>query len=553
MSSFRFLGEPWVARWMGRSLGTPALTGDDLYFLLRDDFIGGDAGTPRTCTPGPGTLTTVATDGTPSISGGRYVFPVQATPTWGDQGYYDNAARTREAGLTSLLTLNLSTWEECGYGWHTAQALVDPDNMEHAIQANTTDGRLDLQGGLQLATGLSTSTDYPLYCILRDLGAYWVLKDGNDYRLLWVDDAGDTATLYPQWTNLDGIGTQDTIRVARLPGSAGDAVPGNNVEEWGHRDLDQTSASAAPVAGNTFTHTPDFTAKMTITTMAAAGQNIWWHFRMSAAGVTNPSLNLRISDTGVVRLYDYDGSYTLIGIAGAGTVALGDDVEVVAVDDNVKVFVDNDATAVIDATSTIDVTGTVAYLFTLASGVVANFALRTLDGPNVGSSNFVGYGIATAVLPGPRAAADTFTHEADCVIEFELVALPGGADVVDVEFRRQDATHHWTIRINAAGDLILIEDNAGETARITDAGVLAGGERIVCVADDDDITLYYDTTQAGTYASATNFKTLTSGEIEALGAAGQVSNLISSPRNLAAAPNTPGANNARNALVRMAD
>lgn len=152
--------------------------------------------------------------------------------------------------------------------------------------------------------------------------------------------------------------------------------------------------------------------------------------------------------------------------------------------------------------------------------------LRVLDLPANGYTIWSDdYGIADDRLAGARSALDTFTHSADCIIEFEATTLPSVGNI-DVAFRQQDSTHEWIIRINSAGDLDLIEDDAGETQRATAVAALLGGERIVVIADDNVIRCYHDNTLAWTYSAAANFITETSGELTSLGTGGAVSDIV---------------------------
>ncbi len=153
-------------------------------------------------------------------------------------------------------------------------------------------------------------------------------------------------------------------------------------------------------------------------------------------------------------------------------------------------------------------------------------------------------GIATEVHSGVVAEGVTFTHEADCLIEFEVTTLPSAGNV-DVYFRVQDAANVWILRMVSDGRLRLIERVASVGTERATATVLSGGERIVIVADDETITAYYDNTQAWTYASASNFKTETDGEVDSLGTGGAVSDLKAWPRTLSGA--------AKNALDAVAN
>ena len=141
-------------------------------------------------------------------------------------------------------------------------------------------------------------------------------------------------------------------------------------------------------------------------------------------------------------------------------------------------------------------------------------------------------GIATDIEAGAVAASTTFTHEADCLIEFIVTTVPS-ADNIDVFFRVQDASNYWIARVTTGGALQLIEVVAadGGTQRGT-GGTVTDGERIVIIADDETISGYADNTKAWSYTSAANFKTETAGEVDALGTGGVVSDLITWPRVL---------------------
>ena len=233
----------------------------NLTWLIRDEMTTPDdapVGSPRTCEPGPGTITLVQTDGTQAISGGKHVFTAQSTPAWGDQGFY-STVQTRAAGLALVLTLNLSTWEECGIGWHTAGAVVDPDSMEHSIQANATNGQLDTENATPIANDLSADTDYKLLLILRDDGCFYIL-DGN---LLWVEDAGATASLYPSFSNLDGAGSNDDLGVIDLPDEG--------YAQWSTVFGAATGRITAPDEEDTAAHQADCVVYMRDVTLPSAG------------------------------------------------------------------------------------------------------------------------------------------------------------------------------------------------------------------------------------------------------------------------------------------
>lgn len=162
---------------------------------------------------------------------------------------------------------------------------------------------------------------------------------------------------------------------------------------------------------------------------------------------------------------------------------------------------------------------------------------RVLDLPAPFASD---YGLATQRLSGARAAADTFVHEANCLIEFIMTTRPS-ALAIKLSFRKQDATNYWIVYIDSAGNFALREMIAGvENVRATVAtGAIANGHRCVVVADGTTIRFYNNNVLLTTYSSASNFATSTAGAIETLGTGpGAVSDIISWPRTLSAPAST---------------
>lgn len=148
------------------------------------------------------------------------------------------------------------------------------------------------------------------------------------------------------------------------------------------------------------------------------------------------------------------------------------------------------------------------------------------------------YGIATDRKASTPAAGTTFVHEADFILEWTQTTVPS-ADTTDVLIRVQDATNYWIVRVNSSGDLSLQEVVGGSpTQRANSAGTIANGERIVVNAVGNTITAWGNNVQLWTYASASNFATKTAGEVDALGTAGVVTNLVTYPRTLSGDANT---------------
>jgi hypothetical protein len=142
------------------------------------------------------------------------------------------------------------------------------------------------------------------------------------------------------------------------------------------------------------------------------------------------------------------------------------------------------------------------------------------------------YGLATQQLAGARNQGDTFTHEADALIEFTVDALPTSGYSI-IRFRLQDASNTWSVFIDANGGVGMEEVvNGVATGRGSAAGAVANGQRVILVTEGETIKVYANGSLAITYYSATNFKSSSSGFVYRVGAGGGISNIIAWPRKL---------------------
>jgi len=264
---------------MGMSLpviGVPGLFGGAFIYLLRDDFLTAEAAplsSPRTCEPGPGTLTLVQTDGEFSISGSELNFPAQATAAWGDQGLW-GAAIARSVGVAVYATWNIedtTKYNTVGFD----------DNQTSEIAS--TEGRYWSRLGdlvphqLTAFDAMANSTTYHLVIVLRSTGAFYIVKGGaySDWTLYYVADTGSTATLYPGMSNYEAGGTLGTLRVARFPGKDSDATPGNSYDNAFGSDYGIATNRIATTSDNsTTTSEADAWIEHTITAATGVTQEL---------------------------------------------------------------------------------------------------------------------------------------------------------------------------------------------------------------------------------------------------------------------------------------
>lgn len=165
-------------------------------------------------------------------------------------------------------------------------------------------------------------------------------------------------------------------------------------------------------------------------------------------------------------------------------------------------------------------------------GHVDNFKIIQLPAPFN-----TDYGLATDRLAGTISDGTLFTHEADCIIEWEVTTL-ATTNFAAVKFRAQNVgTDFWRVEAWDTGELKLREFIAGVgTVRATAAGgTVVSGDRILVVAEGETIRVYVNNVLKITYASAANFKTETAGEFQTAGTGGTVSDLVTWPRILSGA------------------
>lgn len=168
-----------------------------------------------------------------------------------------------------------------------------------------------------------------------------------------------------------------------------------------------------------------------------------------------------------------------------------------------------------------------------ATGTLDTFRVRDLPAPFD-----TDYGLATDRKAGAVSAGATFTHTADCVIEWTQTTRQS-AGVTQVWFRQQDANNYWEAQITSSGELSLYEVvGSSYTQRGAAVGVVSSGHRIVIVADGSTIRGYSNNVLRWTYSSASNFAVATSGRLQGLGTGGAVSDLVTWPRTLSGAAAT---------------
>jgi hypothetical protein len=343
-------------------------------------------------------------------------------------------------------------------------------------------------------------------------GGFLLLKTEGQWRLFYPSISGTTGTLYSGCEAERGATSVDYMRIVDLP------APWN--ADTGFPVANLTGAVADDT---TFSHPADGRLEFTCTTVPA-GNAIHVAFRYQDG---NNYWFIDIPSTGQFNLWERVGGVdTLRGFAGDGTISNGNKC-VILMDGPVIQGYSNNTSRWTYSSATNFQTLTDGVLTTLGTGgVVSDIRTWTVDHPT-------GYGLATAWLPGYRLQGDTFIHEADSLIEFVVDTLPSVFSLY-INMRTQGAGNTWYVRIDGDGGFYLIEQvGGGDTERgSAGAGTISNGHLVVVILEGQTIRGYSNNVLRWTYAAAANFQTETDGSVSGLGTGGQVSNLITWPRNI---------------------
>lgn len=172
----------------------PWAGGRGITYLLRDQFSTAESApiaSPRTCEPGPGTLTIVDTGNKVSITGAGLHFASQ-TVSQTDPIVKDTATRARVPGRTFRIT---TTAFKARMGWaQSGSTSADAIGITHSTGGIFVFDGLTTRGALFT---LADSTQYTLECVMRDQGGMVFIQGGayTQRTLLWVESGNDLSDL----------------------------------------------------------------------------------------------------------------------------------------------------------------------------------------------------------------------------------------------------------------------------------------------------------------------------------------------------------------------
>lgn len=330
-----------------------------LVFLLRDDFLT-DEGTPlvspRTAEPGPRSWDIVDTANKLSISSGRLQF---AGRTGGSDPFLfleDSIARAGGLGFFGLF--QFPTNARFRVGWAIAQG--QPSLYSFRLSQE----RLRLTLTNETIFDVLADIDHNYAIILRNIGAFIVLRDESDWKLLWVYDADATANLF---VNIgidatDSTTEHDNLRLTQLPAP------------WNTDDgIATDTVNGVAALNDTYIHEADFLGEFIVTAVPTVG-TIFFSFRRQDP--TN-YWEVIVEPNQDITLREVVASVPTARGTSAGVVNNGDRIVIVADGLGIDVFRQN--------------------VNEISYGAAANFRIET-DGEVLG----VGDGVMSDIKTWPR-------------------------------------------------------------------------------------------------------------------------------------------------------
>jgi hypothetical protein len=187
-----------------------------VVYLLNDEFtiaLAAGAVDGTSAVPGPGTRDGVVdTNNKLSITGGNLTFATGGAAADDPRNSYLSITRT--AGRIFVAETNFSN-----LGVRTGISKLATAAQESVIRLAGTSAQIDKGAGSFLTVGvIAADTQYYLAIALRSTGEYAFIKGGTftNWTLLWTDDNGNTATLYP-YAGADDTSSIGTMSFIRIP------------------------------------------------------------------------------------------------------------------------------------------------------------------------------------------------------------------------------------------------------------------------------------------------------------------------------------------------
>ncbi len=263
-----------------------ARRGGGALYRLRDLFTTAAVAplaSPRTAEPGPGTLTLIDPADQLSISGAALQVAGGDGAGW-VRGFYGTTGLARMAGRSLVVSFTqVSGSAYAPLVWSRSAGIVAPNSAgtsDHALRQNAGNPQIYINGTAGPAHNVVMTAGA---IVLRAAGAFYLYQLSGVWSLEWVDNAQNTATLYAEFSNFNGVGAIQDFTVADIGGN------------WATAYGLATSRIAVTIADDTTTMTADGLIEHTITAATGITQELivrrtddsnCWIVRMDQTGST---------------------------------------------------------------------------------------------------------------------------------------------------------------------------------------------------------------------------------------------------------------------------
>jgi len=474
--------------------------------LLYDTFTTPDAApitSPRTCEPGPGTLTISQTNNPFSIVGGELDVDQVAAAAH----YLISADTLMATDGNAVFTLGVTG--RTPEGTSRVGGMASTGAVLDGWALYGTSYIRPMVGVGTIVTGRTGAGPHSIAQVRRSAtGVFHLYLDGSVWKLEWLHNAAAFGTYkYAGIYDYDGdFKVQDLVVLPLADYNSA----------WGGDWTEVTDTKTNPASLTTFDCAADSHINKTFTHEDGKVVRLWWRF-------TDASNYMELYTAGTTDLIfrkDVLGSLsTLATLSGVLTDGVSAEIDIISEGSSIKVFVDK----------VLKSTVAVAELNSDTGGRIShNLATNDIV---ITTHPYPALGIATSRVVAPQLN-DTFTHADDFVAEIKNITLPA-TSLIGLSFRYTDDNNRLYMRLEDDGAFKLYEVITGsyneKVAGV--AGTLSAGDDVVLVADGTAVQAFVNGASIGTGTLAT-ITSGTAGKVSLWPAPAAIDHIACFPRDV---------------------
>ena len=451
---------------MLRSIGSSIAP---LTWLLYDEFTTADAApitSPRTCEPGPGTLT--VTGAALSIANDRLVIPAPSS-TW--EGVSSIDGFSRAAGLAVMGEVYAVTG-----GSVFGITFTDSSNVAHTDATGYSRHRKSfgtyIVGAPSVTVGTWTTGKY--MSVLRGAEGVFFIRDG---KLMWVAATEMTDHAATVYATIGSYNTPTEIESLSVL-----SLPANGYTAWDADFSTVTDSLSTPSTGDVFTNTADFHVRSTFT--YETGKYYQIRFRIEGTGAKDNTDYIQFYCPGNERaqiVKEVNNFTTLLYTEnGVFVDGVAYQIDIVAIGSSIKLYVNNVLKSSLTEPD---------HMTNTRSKVIHTLATNDIV---LSTHPYPALGIATdRVIAGQTANTGTMT--ADALVYSRGLSIPTGNYQLEL---RKDGSDEITLDVASDGSFVL---NENATARISAAaGSISEGDDVATILEGANGQVFANGVSKGT-------------------------------------------------------